>query len=510
MTSIWRDRPSLHADDALGDVYDDVVVGGGLTGLVTALLLARAGRDVVVIEAREIGAGTTGNTTAKVSLLQGTRLSHILERQSRQVAEAYVEANREGQAWLLRFCDDHDVPVQQRDAVTYAIDKDASLARARSEFEAARQLGLPVQWVEDLGTVCPSYGGTVLADQAQFDPLDVLAALLEEVRREGGTVVSGRRMVGCTTGDPLEVSLDDGMIVRCEHLVQATGIPVLDRGLYFAKLEPQRSYALAFDHPDPVALPMMLSAGSPTRSIRDVPGAPGRHRLLVGGEGHVVGRARSEVAHLDRLREWTARYFPEAVESHAWSAQDYASPDGLPFIERMPRGGGRIFVGTGYAKWGMTNAVAAGRSISADILGSPASWSLPTSRRTIRPTGALGIARINAAVAMTLVSGLANAELHPVTRVPDQGGDVGRRDLRPMGVARVDGQTCAVVALCTHLGGTLTWNDAENSWDCPLHGSRFTPDGDVIEGPATRPLRQAAIDDLPSQAGDAAAPSADC
>jgi glycine/D-amino acid oxidase-like deaminating enzyme/nitrite reductase/ring-hydroxylating ferredoxin subunit len=456
-----------------------------------------------------MGAGTTGNTTAKVSLLQGTQLSHILERQSRQVAEAYVEANREGQAWLLRFCDDHDVAVQRRDAVTYAIDKDASLARARAEYEAARQLGLPAQWVEDLGTVFPSYGGALLADQAQFDPLDVLAALLAEVRREGGAVVSGRRMVGCATGDSLEVSLDDGSVVRCEHLVQATGIPVLDRGLYFAKLEPQRSYALAFDHPDPAPMPMMLSAGSPTRSIRDIPGEPGRHRLLVGGEGHAVGRSPSEKGSLDRLREWTARYYPEAAESHAWSAQDYASPDGLPFIERMPRGGGRIFVGTGYAKWGMTNAVAAGRAISADILGSPASWSLPISRRTIRPSGALGIARINAAVAMAMVSGLARAELHPLTRVPDQGGDVGRKDLRPTGAARVNGQACAVVALCTHLGGTLTWNDAENSWDCPLHGSRFTPQGDVLEGPATRPLRQATIDDVPTQAGDAAAPPDD-
>jgi glycine/D-amino acid oxidase-like deaminating enzyme len=125
--SLWRDRSPVPGDAELADAYDDVVVGAGLTGLSTALLLAKAGRAVAVVEARDIGAVTTGNTTGKVSLLQGTRLSHILERQSDQVAAAYVEANREGQAWLLRFCDAHGVPYQRRSAVTYANDSEESL-----------------------------------------------------------------------------------------------------------------------------------------------------------------------------------------------------------------------------------------------------------------------------------------------------------------------------------------------------------------------------------------------
>jgi len=149
-TSLWHDRPPIDTDESLGDAYDDLVVGAGLTGLVTGLLLARAGRSVAVVEARGVGAVTTGNTTGKVSLLQGTRLSHILERQSDRVARAYLEANREGQAWLLRFCEDHGVPFERRDAVTYAPDR-RSLDSARSEHEAARHLGLDVRWQEDLG-----------------------------------------------------------------------------------------------------------------------------------------------------------------------------------------------------------------------------------------------------------------------------------------------------------------------------------------------------------------------
>jgi glycine/D-amino acid oxidase-like deaminating enzyme/nitrite reductase/ring-hydroxylating ferredoxin subunit len=492
LTSLWRDRPPIETDTVLSDRYDDVVVGAGITGLVTALLLARAGRRVAVIEAREIGSVTTGNTTGKVSLLQGTRLSRILERQSHRVASAYVEANREGQAWLLRFCDDHDVPYQRRTAVTYAAET-ASLDSARAEHEAARHLGLAVSWRDRLDVPFPHVGGTTLDDQAQLDAMDVLDALVREVRREGGTVVTGRRVVGAPlTGGPA-VDLEDGSRVSAANVVLATGVPVLDRGLYFAKVEPQRSYALSFRHPSPPEL-MLLSAGSPTRSVRDAPSASGP-LLLVGGEGHTVGRARSTNARLDTLRAWTQQWFAGAEETHAWSAQDYSSHDGLPFVGALPRGRGHVYLATGYGKWGLTNGVAAALSLTQEIHGHRASWQRPISRRITRPSGALEMARLNAAVAAHLVGDLARAELSP-TRDPAEGeGVVGRRGARPVGRARVDGRVCSVTAICSHLGGTLTWNDAERSWDCPLHGSRFTPDGEVLEGPATRPLRPAPDDD---------------
>jgi glycine/D-amino acid oxidase-like deaminating enzyme/nitrite reductase/ring-hydroxylating ferredoxin subunit len=487
LTSLWRDRAPIETDaDLTRDRYDDLVVGAGLTGLVTALLLARSGRAVAVVEAREVGAVTTGNTTGKVSLLQGTRLSHILERQSTRVAEAYVEANREGAAWLLRFCDEHGVDYQRRTAVTYAADS-GSVEAARAEHEAARRLGLPVVWRDDADVPFPYAGGTTLDDQAQLDAMELLDALVTEVRREGGTVVTGRRVVTAPLTEPTHVELDDGSHVDAENVVLATGIPVLDRGLYFAKVEPQRSYALAFRHPSPPE-PMFLSAGSPTRSVRDAPSSDGR-LLLIGGQGHTVGRARSTLEHLDALRVWTHEWFPGAEETHAWSAQDYASHDGLPAIGALPRGRGHVYLATGYGKWGLTNAVAAALSLSKQIHGHEATWQRPISHRITRPSGALEIARLNAAVGAHLVGDLLRAQLRTPHPAAEGVGRVARRGAVPVGEARVDGRHCSVIAVCTHLGGTLTWNDAERSWDCPLHGSRFGPDGDVLEGPATRPLR---------------------
>lgn len=488
LTSLWRDRDPIETDADLKDRYDDLVVGAGITGLTTALLLARSGRHVAVVEARDIGAATTGNTTGKVSLLQGTRLSRILDRQSERVARAYVDANREGQAWLLRFCEDHDVSFQTRPAVTYAPDQ-SSVGAARGEHEAARRLDLPVTWRGDLGVPFPHVGGAVLEGQAQLDAMDVCAALVHEIRREGGTVVTGLRATGAPLSDPSGVDLDDGRRIEATNVVLATGIPILDRGLYFAKVEPQRSYALAFRHPTPPEQ-MLLSASSPTRSVRDAP-ADGGSLLLVGGEGHTVGRHDGPTsARLETLRAWTEEWFPGAEETHAWSAQDYSSHDGLPAIGALPRGRGHVFLATGYGKWGLTNGVAAALSLTKLVHGHRAEWQTAISHRITRPSGALEIARLNAAVGVHLVGDLARAELSTMSDPAEGEGVVGRRGLLPEGRARVDGRLCSVTALCTHLGGTLSWNDAERSWDCPLHGSRFTPDGEVLEGPATRPLRR--------------------
>jgi glycine/D-amino acid oxidase-like deaminating enzyme len=492
MTSLWLDRAQPVADDALDPdrPLDDLVVGAGLTGLVTALLLARAGRRVAVVEARAVGAVATGNTTAKLSLLQGTRLSRILRHQSEHVGRAYVEANTEGAQWLRRFCDDHGVDVQQRSAVTYAADPD-EVATVRREHDAALRLGLDVAWHDDLGTPFPSYGGTVLADQAQFDPMDVLNALVEQLRAHGGTLHQGRRVVTVSQGKPPEARLDDGTRLRSEHVVLATGTPVLDRGLYWAKLEPQRSYALAFETDATIPDGMYLSAGSDSRSVRDAP-VDGRRLLLVGGSGHTVGRTRSERAHVDALRAWTSAYFPGATELHRWSAQDYASHDGIPYVGALPRGRGRIHVATGYEKWGMSNAVAAARTISGRILDAPPSWSTTLGRRITRPSGAASMVGTNLGVARSLALGAARAAVSSVPARPPEGtGRVGRSVPLPTGRATTtDGTTCAVVGICTHLGGVLRWNDVEESWDCPLHGSRFAADGSVLEGPATRPLRR--------------------
>ena len=488
MTSLWLDREKTFSSDHFqaGTKYDTVVAGAGLTGLVTALLLARSGQRVLVLEARYPGAVTTGNTTAKVSLLQGTVLGSLSRQYSDKQVQAYVEANREGQAWLLRYLDENALPYQRRDAYTYATTGDGA-ERLREELIAATTAGLNVEYVLDAGLPFPIQGALMLADQAQINPMAVLDALLLDVRARGVAVAGGVRLQDVTGRGPVTVQTDQGN-VTADHVVLATGTPVLDRGLYFAKLKPLRSYAAAFELPQGLTPPpgMYLSAEEPTHSLRDYE-ADGRRLLLVGGHGHHVGRTTSEKAHLSGLLDWAGTHFPGASATHTWSAQDYQATNLMPFFGKLPRGRGRILFGTGYNKWGMTNAVAVALGISADILGGKLPWADTIHHRITSPAGAAHAVTLNAKVAANLATGwvkLASDGAPP----PDGAGKVYRDGARPVAVSTVGGTTCRLSAVCTHLGGIVHWNDSERTWDCPLHGSRFSSDGQLLEGPATKNL----------------------
>jgi glycine/D-amino acid oxidase-like deaminating enzyme/nitrite reductase/ring-hydroxylating ferredoxin subunit len=493
MKSLWLDRDKTFSSDPFqpGARYDTVVAGAGLTGLTTALLLARSGQRVLVLEARSPGAVTTGNTTAKVSLLQGTVLGSLARQYSEKQVQAYVDANREGQAWLLRYLDENALPYQRRDAYTYATTGEGA-ERLREELIAATTAGLDVEYVLDASLPFPIQGALKLTDQAQINPMDVVEALVLDVRAHGGLVAAGVRLRDVTGHGPVTVQTEQGN-VTAEHVVLATGIPVLDRGLYFAKLKPLRSYAAALELPPGLTPPpgMYLSAEEPTHSIRDYESS-GRSLLLVGGHGHPVGRTASEKSHLSGLLEWAGTHFPGAAATHTWSAQDYQATNLMPFFGKLPRGRGRILFGTGYNKWGMTNSVAVALGITAEILGGKIPWADTIHHRITSPAGAYSAVALNAKVAATLASGwgkLAADSTRPEGAAPPDGaGKVYRDGARPVAVSTDGGTTCRLSAVCTHLGGIVRWNDSEQSWDCPLHGPRFSSDGQLLEGPATRNL----------------------
>ncbi len=488
MTSLWLDRSSAVETDPFEPEsrWDIAVIGAGLTGLVTGLLFARAGRRVVVLEAREVGAVATGNTTAKLSLLQGSHLSGILRHSTRSTAQAYVDANREGMEWLLRYCAEHGVPVQRQDAYSYAPTVN-EMQRVDEEFRAATALGLDVELTTALPVPFPAASAVRLPGQAQFDPMDVLSALAADFRSHGGTLVEGVRATGVRASSPARVRTGRG-IAWADRVVLATGTPFLGRGLYFAKTEARRSYAMAFRVPGEVPDGMYLSVGRPTRSVRWTP-VDGERRLLVGGDGHPVGRTVPS-DHVDALLEWTADHFPGAELTHSWSAQDYSSASGIPFVSWMPRSRRRVYLATAYGKWGMTNAVSSALTLAADILGGNLPWATKLHRRVTTLPDVGTVLGANTAVGVAAVRGWAGAWLQtPPSTAPLEGhGSVTHEGLRPVGIATVDGVICSVSAICPHLFGVVGWNDVEQSWDCPLHGSRFSATGERLEGPAVDDL----------------------
>ncbi|MCU1409947.1 MAG: dependent oxidoreductase [Rhodoglobus sp.] len=488
MTSLWLDTAAPLETDAFEPdaTVDEVVVGAGLTGLVTALLLARAGRRVTVLEARTVGAATTGNTTAKLSQLQGTQLSKVLTATYPAVMRAYAEGNSAAFDWMTVYLRESGVPFDRRDAVTYAATADGAAA-VLHEGRLAASTGLDVRVVADAGLPFRTYGAVVLQDQAQFDPLDVLGALVADIRALGGRVVEGARVTAVRASAPARVTTPLGD-VHADHVVLATGTPILDRGLYFVKTHAHRSYAQSFrlpsgDLPDG----MFIGVESPTRSIRTF-----GDLLLTGGNGHGVGRHDSPRRAAQELTDWTMQHWPGAELDHSWAAQDYIAPHHVPFVGFLPRGRRRILLATGFDKWGMTNGVATAMTLAADLLGGHEPWMRALRHRITTPRAlASGIGE-NAAVGWWYAKGYVRTLSRPLPATPPAEGEgaTGRRRMLPAGISTVDGATCAVSTVCPHLFAALSWNDGEKSWDCPAHGSRFAADGTRLEGPAKRDLRR--------------------
>jgi glycine/D-amino acid oxidase-like deaminating enzyme/nitrite reductase/ring-hydroxylating ferredoxin subunit len=485
---------------APADLDADVcVVGGGITGMTTALLLQESGASVVVIESDTIASGTTGSTTAKVTSLHGLVYARLLDEQGEERARQYADANEAAIATVAGLVDrlGIDCQLERRQAFTFTADQ-GRVDDIAAEVEAAQRLGLPASFTSELEPPFAAAGAVRFDGQAQLHPRRYVLGLAQAFVAAGGRLVEQQRAVAVDEdGDRVTVRLEGGGTVRAGTAVLATLLPISDAGAFFAKAHPYRSYALAVrlrEGAPPAG--MYYSVDSPTRSSRALRFDDGAEGLVLGGNGHKTGQEADTEAQYADLEAWAREVFDVAAVEARWSAQDYVPVDGVPYVGRSPRTS-RTYVATGFKKWGMTNGTAAAMILAAELGGERSAWADVFDATRIDPGPSLkAFVKENLDVGKRFVQDhvrrLRAPDAHALA--PGEGGLVEVDGEHVAAYRHPDGRLTAVSGKCTHLGCTVLWNPAETSWDCPCHGSRFTCEGRVIAGPAVEPLAPVEID----------------
>ena len=502
-TSVWVDTapdPPPHPQ-LDGDVRCDVaVVGGGIVGITTALLLAEQGASVVLLEAGRLAGGTSGSTTAKVTSQHGLIYERLRSQHGAETARRYGEANEAALAWIAARVARDGIDCDFRRQPSYAYVTSASdRDRVEREAEAATEAGLPAELVEETPLPFPVAAAVRFDHQAEFHPRKYLFALGERLGVYGGARIFERsHAVEVGEHEGRQVAKGPGGRVLAERVVIATHYPFLDRSLGFARLQPTRSYAIACRVAGSPPPGMHISGDSPTRSVRAIPVAGGEELLLVGGEGHKTGAESDTELRYERLEAFAREHWDVRSVEYRWSAQDPATLDRIPYVGRLTPFSDRVLMATGFAKWGITGGTAAALLLADLCLGREARWAdlFNPNRLTLRQS-LPRLVKENAEVAAHFVGDrLRPADTRPIENLRAGEGALLEHDGERVAAARDDdGTLYAVSPRCTHLGCLVRWNNAERSWDCPCHGSRFGLDGTVLEGPAVHRLERKPLGD---------------
>jgi glycine/D-amino acid oxidase-like deaminating enzyme/nitrite reductase/ring-hydroxylating ferredoxin subunit len=487
-------------DPLQGDVQADVaIVGGGITGVTAAHLLKEEGKRVALVEMGRIGQGTTGNTTAKLTVGQSLVYAKLRSSHGPDAAKLFAESNRDAISQMAEIVRRLEIVCDWEPASNYVYtESSAGRGKLEAELDAMRDAGIAAELTRETDLPFPVAGAIRVDDQAQLHPLKYLAALAARIPGDGSDVFEQTRARGVQSAETCVVQTAAGRILA-RHVVLATQLPFLDRGLFFAKAHPQKSHAVAA-LVERAAAPvgMYISIDGPTRSIRSAPAAGEGRYLIVGGESGRPGEEQQTERRYRALEEFMRERFG-AGAGWRWSAHDYGPADGLPYIGRLRRGDEQVFVATGFAKWGLTKAMIAARILTDAIVGRPNPWAAlyDTSRLTLRAS-ATALATENARVGRHFVGD----RLRPrpgedgLPRLAPGQGAVLRIAGRHLAAFRDDSGALHVLsARCPHLGCIVGWNEADRTWECPCHGSRFTAEGTLAQGPATADLERRDLPD---------------
>ncbi len=494
--SIWLSGPTSLANEGplQEDLVTDVcVVGAGIAGLTTAYLLGKAGKKVVVLEAGEGTSGETSRTTAHLASALDDRFYKLERAHGKDGARLAAQSHSAAIDRIEAIARDEGIDCDFARVDGYLFEPPGGEGKElEKEHDAAHRAGLVVERVARAPFSTFDTGPCLrFSHQGQFHPLKYLTGLAGAIRRQGGRTFFHSPVKLFEGGAGARAVTRAGATVRAQALVVATNTPVNDLVTMHTKQFPYRTYVLALRLPGgDVPRALYWDTLDPYHYVRLQRQSATEDHLIVGGEDHKTGQARDEGERFARLESWARERFPHAKDVEArWSGQVLEPMDGLAFIGRNPGDEPNVYVVTGDSGHGMTHGTIAGMLLTDLIGGRDNPWAklYDPSRRLLWAAGEFVSENVN--VAAQYLDWVKPGDVRDVGEIAPGEGAVLRVGLRMVAVSKDElGQPRRLSAVCPHLGCIVHWNNAEKTWDCPCHGSRFDVRGQVLNGPATAAL----------------------
>lgn len=427
---LWNKTVKMPVFNELhGDAQTDVlIIGGGAAGLLCGYFLKKRNIDYMILEGDRILSGTTGLTTAKITVQHGLIFNKILSSLGREAARLYMEANCEALEFYRELSKAFPCDFEEKDSFVYLT---GGRDRLEAETAAVRKIGFPAVMTSKTELPFKVAGAVKFPNQAQFNPAKFFSQIANGLNIYEKTFVR-ELMPG--------FAVTDKGTVKAHKIIVTTHFPILNKhGAYFLKMFQSRSYVIALKNAQNIE-GMYVDGNNNGLSFRNY-----KDLLLLGGGGHRTGK---KGGNWEELRKFAEKYYPDAVEEFFWSAQDCMTLDGIPYIGRYSKGSRDIYTATGFNKWGMTSSMAAALILADIVAGVDNKYQklFSPSRMMLKPQ-----LFINAGEAVINLIGFSRKR-------------------------------------CPHMGCRLKWNSVEHSWDCACHGSRFSESGKLLDNPSNGDL----------------------
>lgn len=474
-------------------MFDAAIVGGGITGISTALQLQQSGKKCILLEAANIGFGTTGGTTAHLNDFFDTTFTEAINDFGKDNAQLLAEVGQEAIGIIETNIKNYNIDCnfERKKAYLFALDEKQE-KQLEDIVDGASKVGHEMMYVDEIPFPIPFKKAVSIPDQAQFHPVKYIKVLCEAFINTGGIILEDCLAEKHDEQDDVIILKTSKGEIKAQHLIYATHIPP-GLSILHTTNAPYRSYAMAFSLKDenyPKDLGYDLIDPYHYYRVQEI---NGETLLIAGGEDHKTGHEEDTGECFSRLENYVRKYFDVETAYYSWSSQYYEPTDGFPYIGKLPGSKGKAYTATGFRGNGMIFGTISSRIISDLIINGNSKYENIFNPSRIKPiAGFTSFVEENAVVAFHFIKDkLFKEKIKSLHEINEGEAKVVKYEGDSYALYKeATGKVHLVKSTCPHAKCEVRWNSAELSWDCPCHGSRFNINGKILTGPSVMALQK--------------------